>query len=125
VNTKHSPEGQNGTQKEERRTESRLPVELDASVGTNHSCYGGLAENLSVRGVFVATHLIRSVGESLELGLHLPGRSEPLRVVGKVRWVRTPDEKREQPPGMGLELEPLTEADARLLHAYVTMLKGP
>ena len=41
-----------------RRGHHRFSVDLDVSLGSDHNFYSGFAENLSVGGVFVATHQV-------------------------------------------------------------------
>ena len=92
----------------QRRANPRFLVDLDVSLGSDHHFYAGLAENLSLTGVFVATNRLRPIGESIEICIHLPNGPE-IRGIGTVRWVRMYDESRATPPGMGvqfLELEP-------------------
>lgn len=86
----------------QRRTAPRCSVELDVSLGSEHNFYAGLAENLSVGGIFVATHMLKPVGECIELSIHLPDRDKPVCGVGEVRWVREYNERSDVPPGMGI-----------------------
>lgn len=84
-----------------RRAHGRLAVDLDVSLGSEHNFYAGLTENLSVGGVFVATHLLRGLGEAVEICVHLPDRTE-VRAMGQVCWVRVFNAESDTPPGMGL-----------------------
>ena len=91
-----------------RRGHKRFSVDLDVSLGSDHNFYSGFAENLSVGGVFVATHQLRPVGETVEVCIHLPDGTE-VRAAGEVRWVRLFNSESDMPPGMGLRfgaLEP-------------------
>jgi uncharacterized protein (TIGR02266 family) len=91
-----------------RRGHQRFSVDLDVSLGSDHNFYSGFAENLSVGGVFVATHQLRPVGETVEVCIHLPDGTE-VRAAGEVRWVRLFNSESDMPPGMGLrfgQLEP-------------------
>lgn len=101
-----------------RREHKRHSVDLDVSLGSDHNFYSGFAENLSCGGVFVATHQIRPVGETVEVCIHLPDGSE-VRATGEVRWVRLFNAESDQPPGVGLrfsELDaPSNEAIERFL----------
>jgi uncharacterized protein (TIGR02266 family) len=93
----------------QRRVYRRYAVELDLSLGSTHNFYAGLVENVSVGGVFIATHLCRPVGEQLDITIHLAEGDVPVRGVGEVRWVRALSEAENTPPGMGvrfLQLEP-------------------
>lgn len=94
---------------ESRRAHSRHGVDLDVSIGSDHNFYGGFAENLSAGGIFVATHMLKPVGEIIEFTIHLPGCPTPVRGHGEVRWIRDYNERSNVPPGMGIkfvDLEP-------------------
>ena len=93
-----------------RRDHERFSVDLDVSLGSDHNFYSGFAENLSVGGVFVATHQLRPVGETVEVCIHLPDGTE-VRAAGEVRWVRLFNSDSDMPPGMGLRFRQL-EASA-------------
>jgi uncharacterized protein (TIGR02266 family) len=90
-----------------RREHSRYRVRLDVTVTSDHNFYAGFAENMSVGGLFIATHQIKSVGDRIDFSLVLPGSREPLRGVGVVRWVRLYSESSDVPPGMGIRFEAL------------------
>lgn len=95
-----------GTDGSHRRGHKRFSVDLDVSLGSDHNFYSGFAENLSVGGVFVATHQVRSVGETVEVCIHLPDGTE-VRAAGEVRWVRLFNSDSDMPPGMGLRFREL------------------
>ena len=95
------------------REHPRQDVELDAGLGAAHHIYSGLVENLSESGAFVATHLLRPVGEVVELSVYETDGGVLLSGLGEVRWIRSHDERSGLPPGMGLkflELDPGAEA---------------
>lgn len=92
-----------------RREHARCRVELDVSLGSDHNFYAGFVENLSVGGVFVATHALRAIGEDVEFTVHLPGGMGSVHGVGEVRWIREYSDRSNVPPGMGVrfvELQP-------------------
>lgn len=113
----------------QRRTHPRFAVELDLSLGEEHKLYAGLVENVSVGGVFIATHLCRSIGEHVQLTIHLPESETPVRGLGEVRWVRAWSEVDNTPPGMGirfLELQPGSrEAIEQFLSRHQGAALGP
>ncbi|MFO7180167.1 MAG: TIGR02266 family protein [Pseudomonadota bacterium] len=96
---------------EESRGSPRVSVDLDVSLGSDHNFYTGFAENLSAEGVFVATHRVRPIGQSVEICIHLPDGSE-VRAIGEVRWIRGPDAESATPPGMGVHFLEL-DTDSR------------
>lgn len=92
-----------------RRHFARYKVELDVSLGSDHNFYVGFVENISAGGVFIATHMLKSVGEVLDISIHLPNSSGTVTGTGEVRWIREYSERSNVPPGMGvrfLTLEP-------------------
>jgi uncharacterized protein (TIGR02266 family) len=86
----------------QRRAHPRYRVDLDVSLGSDHNFYAGLAENLSIGGVFVATHLLKPIGEKIDLAIHLPDSEDVLRGLGEVCWIREYIERSGLPPGMGI-----------------------
>jgi len=92
-----------------RREFSRYKVELDVSLGSDHNFYVGFVENMSSGGVFIATHMLKAVGEIFELSIHVPSSEAMISGTGEVRWVREYSERSNVPPGMGvrfIHLEP-------------------
>ncbi|HEY6556652.1 MAG TPA: TIGR02266 family protein [Polyangiaceae bacterium] len=85
-----------------RREYARYSVDLDVSLGSDHNFYAGFAENLSSGGVFVATHLLKPVGEEIQFSIHLPEMNAAITGIGQVRWVREYNERSDLPPGMGI-----------------------
>ena len=72
----------------DRRIEPRYAVAVTVTLESEHNFYTGLTSDLSGGGLFVATHLIRPVGERIQLRLTLPTYHEPIDAVTEVRWVR-------------------------------------
>lgn len=102
-----------------RRVHSRYRVRLDVTVTSDHNFYAGFAENMSVGGLFIATHQIKSVGDRIDFSLLLPGSREPLRGVGVVRWVRLYSESSDVPPGMGIRFEALERGAQRRIEEFL------
>ncbi|MGC4065659.1 MAG: TIGR02266 family protein [Polyangiaceae bacterium] len=98
----------------QRREHPRYKVELDVSLGSDHNFYVGFVENLSSGGVFIATHMLKAVGEVFELTIHLPNSATAVKGVGEVRWIREYSERSNVPPGMGIRFIQL-ESDAKAL----------
>jgi uncharacterized protein (TIGR02266 family) len=102
-----------------RREHSRYRVRLDVTVTSDHNFYAGFAENMSVGGLFIATHQIKSVGDRIDFSLLLPGSREPLRGVGVVRWVRLYSESSDVPPGMGIRFEALERGAQKRIEEFL------
>ncbi len=73
----------------DRRQEPRYAVAVAVTLESEHNFYTGLTSDLSGGGLFVATHLIRPVGERIQLRLTLPTSREPIDALTEVRWVRS------------------------------------
>jgi uncharacterized protein (TIGR02266 family) len=103
----------------QRRTHARYSVDLDVGLGSDHNFYAGFAENLSAGGVFVATHLLKPVGSSIELSIHLPDQEAPIVGKGEVRWVREYNEHSDMPPGMGIRFNEIAPDAVALIEQFL------
>jgi uncharacterized protein (TIGR02266 family) len=101
-----------------RRTHPRYAVDLEVSMSSEHNFYAGLAENISAGGIFVATHVVKPVGERLELSLVLPGDLS-MRCTGEVRWIRTYSEGSNTSPGLGIRFLDLSPDAVALIERFV------
>jgi uncharacterized protein (TIGR02266 family) len=104
-----------------RRVHPRCSVDLDVSLGSEHNFYAGLAENLSAGGVFVATHMLKPVGEIIEVTVHFSDSDRVVKATGEVRWVREYNESNDVPPGMGIRWTNLSEEDSGLVENFATL----
>lgn len=102
-----------------RREHARYSVDLEVSVTSEHNFYAGFVENLSVGGVFIATHQLKPVGERLEFSVRLPNLEHAIRGTGEVRWVRVYSEGSDVPPGMGIKFDALDEASQRSIESFL------
>jgi uncharacterized protein (TIGR02266 family) len=87
---------------EVRRAHSRHDVELDVSLEGESNFYLGLTENLSEGGLFIATHVVKPIGTTVEVSFKLPHVAEAIQAVGVVRWVREYSETSNTSPGIGV-----------------------
>jgi uncharacterized protein (TIGR02266 family) len=102
-----------------RREQARFSVDLDVSLGSEHNFYAGFAENLSTGGVFVATHLLKPVGEEIRFSIHLPDMRAAVVGVGEVRWIREYNERSDLPPGMGIRFRELEDGAEALITGFL------
>jgi uncharacterized protein (TIGR02266 family) len=107
------------TDHEARREAPRFSVDLDVSLGSDHNFYSGFAENISSGGVFVATHMLKPVGEILELGIYFADNEQSIRVMGEVRWVRVYNESSDVPPGMGIRFIELERGAQDIIETFL------
>lgn len=103
----------------QRRGAPRYRIELDVSLDSGHNFYVGFVENLSAAGVFIATHLLRDVGNTLELCIHLPNSEVVVQALGEVRWVREYSEQSNIPPGMGVRFLRLSATSQRQIDRFL------
>jgi len=101
-----------GPQSEGRRREPRYKVEATITVESEHNLYAGLVENLSASGVFIATHMLRKIGEQIDFSIRFGESEQTVSGLGEVRWVREYSETSDSPPGMGLRFLEL-DAESR------------
>lgn len=113
----HTSEFQPRSQR--RREHERHRVELDVSSGSDHNFYSGFAENLSTAGVFVATHLLKKVGEHVDISIHLAELDKLVQGTGEVCWVREPNERSDMPPGMGIRFVELLPGSAEAIEQFL------
>jgi type IV pilus assembly protein PilZ len=102
-----------------RREHSRFRVDLDVTVTSEHNFYAGFIENLSVGGLFIATHQLKAVGERVEFSVHLPDNGEAIHGTGVVRWVRVYSESSNVSPGMGIRFDDLDAAARQRVETFL------
>jgi uncharacterized protein (TIGR02266 family) len=102
-----------------RRRHARFAVEMDVTLGSDHNFYGGLTENLSAGGVFVATHLLKPIGEVIELAIRVPETDETIKGRGVVRWVREYHAESDAGPGMGILFQELEGDSSAIIERFV------
>ncbi len=83
---------------------------LDVSLYSDTNFYAGFTENLSVGGVFIATHDLLSVGETIDVTITLPNENKVI-AHGVVRWLREFNEASDTSPGMGIQFLQLEGED--------------
>lgn len=115
----NAPSSDNGPGSQ-RRINPRYKVELDVSLGSDHNFYVGFVENLSTGGVFIATHMLKAVGEVFELTVHLPNSQTAVRGLGEVRWIREYSERSNVPPGMGVRFIKLEPESQKLIEEFLS-----
>jgi uncharacterized protein (TIGR02266 family) len=97
----------------------RHAVVLDITLSSDSHFYVGLSENLSEGGIFVATHELREPGTLLDVFFSLPDTTDPIRVLGEVRWVREYSPDGDAAPGLGVRFISLRKDDAARIQAFL------
>ena len=104
----------------EHRRHERKPIAVEFKC-TEASGVGELvfeASDLSVGGTFLKADFLFEQGEKLWLQFQVPGVPKTVHAEGRVRWVRLFPED-DQPGGMGVEFETITESDRAMLARYL------
>lgn len=101
------------------RAAPRHRIELEVSIFSDSNFYAGFTENLSAGGVFVATYVLRPIGSRMTLEILVPGRTEPLRLAGVVRWLRPPSANEDLWPGMGVAFDALSAEEEASIRAFL------
>ena len=70
------------------RTAERYDVEIKVDLASDHNFYTGLTQNISAGGLFIATHVLRRIGDRITVKFTLPGSRKSLEVETEVRWIR-------------------------------------
>ena len=104
---------------ENRRRDPRFGVELDVTLESDHNFYAGFVENLSVSGIFIATHTKRQIGELVEFSIRFDKNEQPITGVGEVRWIRQYSETSDSPPGVGLKFKKLADGGRERIDAFL------
>jgi uncharacterized protein (TIGR02266 family) len=112
-----SPSTQGGA---ERRTQPRIPLNVEVSLESESNFYSGLTQDISSGGVFVATYMPPPVGSEIQLTLALPGAPAPLALRGIVRWARDVKVASDDcPAGCGVQFLDLSADDAKLIERFL------
>lgn len=99
------------------RASERFDLEVKVDLESDHNFYTGLTQNISAGGLFIATHVLRKIGDRITLNFVLPGSDKPVAVETEVRWIRenTALQKVDGSTGMGVRFINLSpEASAAI-----------
>ncbi len=105
---------------DQRRVHPRFSVDLEVSVGSDHNFYAGFLENMSVGGLFIATHQLQKSGSIIDVNIQLPDQPEPIRGRGEVRWIREYNERSNVPPGMGIRFIELAPGAKEAIEGFLS-----
>jgi type IV pilus assembly protein PilZ len=96
---------------DERRLDSRKPIELKVEYKRINAFFADFTRNISKGGTFIGTSKPLDVGTEFVFKLFVPNLDEPIQIRGLVKWIVTPDEAKQSPaaqrigqgePGMGI-----------------------
>jgi uncharacterized protein (TIGR02266 family) len=97
----------------------RHNVELEVTMESETNFYMGLTENLSEGGLFIATHVLKTLGTRVEVSFKLPDMAEPIKVTGTVRWLREFSPTSDTSPGMGVRFEHLSAEHTEQIRRFL------
>lgn len=93
-------------------------LDIEVAFDSDSNFYAGLADAPTDVGLFVATYITRPAGTRLNIALSLEDRA-PIHVTGVVRWIREFSPSIEAPPGMGVQLEGVTDGDLKVIRRFM------
>jgi uncharacterized protein (TIGR02266 family) len=101
-----------------RRQSPRLPLEVPEDNQGLRAKLTAPTYNLSAGGLFLQSATPRAVGDCVRLQFRLPGRGEPVQVVGEVVWHNL-DPGKAGGVGMGLRFLDLAADDREIVERYL------
>lgn len=95
----------------------RIPFVRRCTVATTGGNDEAMVLDLSLRGLYVATHKLPIVGEELEVVFHVPGNERELRILSVVAWIQTHQTHPVHglPVGFGARFKKLVIEDVRVI----------
>ena len=104
------------------RASERYDLEVKVDLESDHNFYTGLTQNISAGGVFIATHMLRKIGDRITLNFTLPGSAATVSVETEVRWIRENTALQrvaEGGTGMGVRFINLSPEAKEVIDAFV------
>jgi len=103
------------------RASERFDLEVKVDLESDHNFYTGLTQNISAGGLFIATHVLRKIGDRITLNFVLPGSEKPVQVETEVRWIRenTALQKVDGSTGMGVRFINLSAEASTAINKFL------
>ena len=105
----------------ERRRSTRAPVVVRIEYATVDALFSDFTRNINEGGVFIETDCPAPLDSVVHLRFRLPGTRETLKVTGRVAWIEPGED--DQPQGMGVEFEHLSDRDRERINELVVRLR--
>lgn len=105
----------------ERRLSPRATVTVRVDYSTVDAMFSEFTRNINEGGLFIETETPLALEEQVQLQFQLPGVDDPIKVSGRVAWIREADVK--GPPGMGVEFENLDASARRRIDELIQELR--
>ena len=95
---------------------SRLEIEVEVTLESDHNFYTGFTQNISAGGLFIATEQLLPVGAQFGVKFALTTSTEPIAVDVDVvvRWVRE-----SEVCGMGVQFVSLPDETAAAINRFL------
>jgi uncharacterized protein (TIGR02266 family) len=105
---------------EHSRASQRFDLEVKVDLVSDSNFYTGLTQNISAGGLFIATHLLRRIGDRITVTFTLPGSKQSITVETEVRWIRenTALHRDGGATGMGLRFTDLSPEASAAISAF-------
>ena len=109
---------------QERRDADRPAIELSVEYKRLNAFFADYTKNISRGGTFIKTDKPLPIGTEFMFRLSAPGATEPLSLRGRVQWILTEAEAKEQgqEAGMGIGFIYATEAERERVVSIVEAL---
>lgn len=103
-----------------RRASDRKRVRVAVTMSSDSNLYVGFADNMSEGGLFVATHELLPIGETIDLEFEIPGEDDFVKVAAEVCWHRAvSDVVNGLLPGFGARFVDLDDDDRARLEEFL------
>ncbi|MCA9521491.1 MAG: TIGR02266 family protein [Myxococcales bacterium] len=112
-----------GRQLEQKREHARVALELVVSTVSAHNFFTGFSKNISLGGLFVATHELRPVGTEIALKFRLPG-GDLIEATGEVQWIQEP-QTGDGSAGMGIRFIDLGDVSKKAIERFIAHYREP
>jgi uncharacterized protein (TIGR02266 family) len=109
----------------EARSAPRASAYVCIDVFSDHTFWTGLSMNMSEGGVFIATHHVVPVGQTIVIHMMLPFEDEPVVTLGEVRWTRECRGQDDVSPGLGVQFIGLDAKSLAKVRRFVATVREP
>jgi uncharacterized protein (TIGR02266 family) len=108
----------------ERRRHSRPSLKIPVDYSSVDAFFSEFSQNINEGGMFIEMEEPPALETPVQLQFCLPGEPQPLRVQGRVAWVRErkPDAP-EGPAGVGIEFQNLDQETRDTINRIVRQLR--
>jgi type IV pilus assembly protein PilZ len=105
----------------ERRLSERAPVTVRVDYSTIDAMFSEFTRNINEGGLFIESETLLTLEDQVQLQFRLPGIEDPVKVSGRVAWIR--EGEADGPPGMGIEFENLDQKARQQIDELVQRLR--